>query len=327
MDALLQATAGGSIEIAPTAGPLNITVLMGGPSNERDISLLSGEAIASALERSGHGVTRADIAPVDTRALDAPGIDVVFIALHGDFGESGQVQQLCEDRRLQYIGSSPRASELAMDKAAAKQLFRRAGLTTPDWIVVEEYDPPSETAGRVAAMGLPVVLKPLNGGSSVDVTIAPDAATRDAALAELLDTYSRAMVEQFVAGRELTVSVLGGHVLPTLEIIPPGGFYDKRAKYTDCGTRYVFDHGLDDQTVRALQGAAMQAHLELNCRDLSRVDFILDRANVPAVLEINTIPGFTSHSLLPMAAAKAGISFERMVDGIAAMAAARALAG
>ena len=327
MDVPSQATAGRIVSIAPTDGPLNITVLMGGPSSERDISLLSGEAVASALESCGHRVTRADITPENTAALDCPGIDVVFIALHGDFGESGRVQELCEARGLPYIGSDPRASELSLDKAAAKQRFRRAGLVTPDWVVVEEYDPPADTAARLAELPLPVVVKPVDGGSSVDVTIARDAPARDAALADVLDTYSRAMVERFVEGRELTVGILDEQVLPVLEIIPPGRFYDKRAKYTDCGTRYVFDHGLDERTAAAVQDHALRAHRELGCRDLSRVDFILDRTGGPVVLEINTIPGFTSHSLLPMAAAEAGISFERLVDGIAAMAAARAPAG
>lgn len=324
MEAQHQARDGLAGEFPRTGEPMNITVLMGGPSAERDVSLLSGEAIAAALERVGHRVTRADITPTDTRALDAGDIDVVFIALHGDFGESGRVQYLCEQRRLPYIGSGPLSSALALDKAAAKQVFGHEGLNTPDWIVVEECHSPAASARRVAAMGLPVVVKPLDGGSSVDVTIAREQHARDEALEDLLDTYARAMVEQFVDGRELTVGIIDRHVLPVLEIIPPGSFYDKKAKYTDCGTRYVFDHGLDDRTVRRIQADAMTAHRALDCRDLSRVDFILDADNVPHVLEINTIPGFTSHSLLPMAAARVGVSFERLVDGIAAMAAERA---
>ena len=324
MEAQQQAREGLAGAIPRTGAPLNITVLMGGPSAERDVSLLSGHAIAGALEAVGHHVTRADISPTDTRALDADGIDVVFIGLHGDFGESGQVQELCEDRGLPYIGSRPRPSALAMDKAAAKHVFVREGINTPNWIVVEESRRRPETADRIAAMGMPVVVKPLDGGSSVDVTIAQDPNTRDEALETLLRTYSKAMVEQFIGGKELTVGIIDRHVLPVLQIIPPGVFYDKEAKYTDCGTRYVFDHGLDGRTVRKVQADAMAVHQALGCRDLSRVDFILDDMNVPHVLEINTIPGFTSHSLLPMAAGKVGISFEQLVDGIAAMAAARA---
>jgi len=326
MDASQEATDGPVFEFPSTDRPLNVTVLMGGPSTERDVSLLSGEAVAAALERVGHTVSREDITPQYTGALDLPDIDVVFIALHGEFGESGQVQELCEARGLPYIGSAPRASEMAMDKAAAKQIFRRAGLNTPDWMVIEESHAPAKVAKWLAELPPPVVVKPVNGGSSVDITIARDDAQRDAALDEVIDRYARAMVERFVGGRELTVGLLDGHVLPVLEIIPPETFYDKDAKYTDCGTRYVFDHGLDEATVAAVQDAAARAHQALNCRDLSRVDLILDPDNVPHVLEVNTIPGFTSHSLLPMAAAKVGISFEQLVDGIVAMAAARGAA-
>lgn len=323
MDASHQAMEGPAVEIPRTAGPLDITVLMGGPSTERDVSLLSGRAVAEALELVGHRVTRADITPQDVGALDAPSIDAVFIALHGEFGESGQVQELCESRNLPYIGSGQRASELALDKAASKQLFRRARLTTPEWMVIEEFHPPATVAEWLTELPPPVVIKPVNGGSSVDVTIARTAAQRDEALEELLDRYARAMVERFVAGRELTVSILDGQALPVLEIIPANDFYDKDAKYTDCGTRYVFDHGLDAEVVAAVRDAALRAHGALDCRDLSRVDFILDAHNVPQVLEINTIPGFTSHSLLPMAAARVGISFERLVDGIVALAVGR----
>jgi len=323
MEAVQQATEDHIVQIPRTGRALDITVLMGGPSTERDVSLDSGRAIADALERVGHRVSRDDILPTDTRALDREGVDVVFIALHGEFGEDGHVQALCEDRGLAYIGSGPRASELAMDKAAAKQVFRREGLATPDWIIVEEYDDPAEGAERVAAMDMPVVVKPVSGGSSVDVTIARDADARDRAMENLLDTYSRAMIEQFIDGRELTVGILGGQVLPIIEIVPPEEFYDKAAKYTDCGTQYVFDHGLDAGAVRATQAAALATHDALGCRDLSRADIMLDAAGTPWVLEVNTIPGFTSHSLLPMAAARVGISFDQLVDGIAAMALAR----
>jgi D-alanine-D-alanine ligase len=307
-------------EIPQTAGPLSITVLMGGPSAEREISLLSGAAVADGLEKAGHRVRRADISPGDVSALDADDIDVVFIALHGEFGESGQVQELCEQRNLRYIGSGPRASELAMDKLAAKQVFRREGLTTPDWLLVEEFDPAGPSAEALERFGLPVVLKPIDGGSSVDITIARDDATRHRALEALLDRYSRAMVERFLPGREITVGILGDTPLPALEVVPAREFYDYTAKYTDSGTRYVFDHGLDDATVRSLRDAALRAHQALGCRDLSRVDFVLDGEHTASVLEVNTIPGFTSHSLLPMAAGRIGVGFDRLVDALVAMA-------
>ena len=162
--------------------PMDITVLLGGPSSERDISLISGEAVASALEHIGHRVTRSDISPSDTSALDREGLDVVFIALHGEFGESGEVQTLCEQRGLPYIGSGPRASRLAMDKAAAKQIFKRSGLTTPDWMIVENYHSRQLVERWLEEIPPPVVVKPVDGGSSVDITIAQDAASRKDAM-------------------------------------------------------------------------------------------------------------------------------------------------
>jgi D-alanine-D-alanine ligase len=302
--------------------PLNVTVLMGGPSSERDVSLMSGEAVATALEQAGHTVWREDIAPLNTTALDREGIDVFFIALHGDFGESGDVQQLCEQRHLRYIGSGPRSSKLAMDKAASKQIFKTAGLATPDWMVIEQFHKPAMVREWLPQLPPPVVCKPVNGGSSVDVTIALDETQRDEAIDELLDIYGRAMLERFVPGREMTVGVLGDHLaLPVLEVQPDGAFYDYRAKYSDeATTRYRFDTGLDEALREQLKQQALEAHRSLGCRDLSRVDFILDENDIPWVLEVNTIPGFTSHSLLPKAAAEIGIDFVTLVDSIVAMA-------
>jgi len=321
MDETVAAKDGTVINLPQTARALDITVLLGGPSSEREISLLSGAAIAGALESVGHQVTRADISPQDVTALDREGMDVVFIALHGDFGESGEVQMLCEQRGLRYTGSDERASRLGMDKAAAKQILKRGGLTTPDWMIVEEFHSADQVARWLEELPPPVVLKPVDGGSSVDITIADDPRQRDAALEDLFDKYSRAMLERYLPGREFTVGIIGNVALPVVEIVPDGEFYDYRAKYDDdASTEYVLDHGLDEQTVRRMQADAIKAHRILGCRDLSRVDFILDPAGEPNILEINTIPGFTSHSLIPKAAAAAGISFEKLVDGIAAMA-------
>ena len=299
----------------------DITVLMGGPSNEREISLLSGAAIASALKKAGHRVRKADITPSKTSALDRKGLDVVFIALHGKFGESGQVQQLCEQRGVRYTGSGPRASQLGMDKAAAKQIFKRAGLATPDWMIIEDFHDPEQVAKWLKDIPVPVVVKPVDGGSSQDVFCCHDEPARDLAIEEVMDTYGRAMLERFLPGREITVSILGEEALPIIEIVPKREFYDYTAKYADnVGTKYVFDHGLDDETAARLTDDALTAHWTLGCRDFSRVDFILDESGVPQVLEINTIPGFTTHSLLPMAAAKAKIDLPKLVDRIVRMA-------
>ena len=319
----LDVNAAGRMGAAP-GGParsLDVTVLMGGPSDEREVSLASGEAIADGLERIGHRVTRADICRSDSLALDRAGIDVVFIALHGDFGESGEVQTLCEARGLRYTGSASQASEQAIDKAASKQIFKRAGLETPDWMIIEEFHPPDSVRQWLAEIPPPVVIKPVDGGSSVDTVIARDVARRDRAIDEMLDKYGRVMMERLVAGREITVGILGEEPLPVLEVVPAREFYDLTAKYCDdVGTQYIFDHGLSDEAVAAFQADAMTAHRSLGCRDMSRVDFILDAAGDRQVLEINTIPGFTSHSLLPMAAARAGIGFDELVGRIVEMA-------
>ena len=305
----------------PATDVLDITVLMGGPSSEREVSLLSGTAVADALQRRGHKVVRADISPADTAALDRDGIDVVFIALHGPFGESGDVQRLCEARRLRYTGSGPRASELGMDKAATKQAARRLGLPTPDWMIVEEFHSAAEVAGWLPQLGLPVVVKPVDGGSSVDVTIARTGGERAAAMDAVTDKYGRVLLERFVPGREVTVGILGERALPVLEIVPARGFYDYHAKYSDgAGTSYTFEHGLDEAVVRKAQADAMALFDALGCRHMARVDFIVDAAGAAWMLEINTIPGFTGHSLLPMAAARAGIGFDELTDRIARMA-------
>ncbi len=298
---------------------LNITVLMGGPSSEREVSLQSGRAIAEALTRRGHHVTAADIAPDDPSTLDRRNIDVVFIALHGGFGENGQVQRLCQDRKLPYVGSGPEASALAMDKVASKQRFRQAGLTTPDWIVLDSSTPAAQRSGMLEEVLPPCVAKPIDNGSSVGVTIASDEGIRDRAIADLLGKYRRCMVEKFVIGREMTVGILGDSPLPVIEIRPARDFYDYTAKYDDEATQYLMAQ-LSPAVEGHLRGAALTAHRTLGCRDMSRVDFILTDDGVANVLEVNTIPGFTSHSLLPKGAAAAGIDFGDLCQRLVLMA-------
>jgi len=300
--------------------PLEITVLTGGPSSEREVSLDSGRAVAEALRRCGHHVTAADISPDDTSALGRAGLDAVFIALHGAFGEDGQVQRLCEARGLTYVGSGPDASQRAMDKDASKRTFRQAGLATPDWALIEASQTASQRADAAAGVPPPCVVKPVDSGSSVDVYVARDGEAQAEALELLLDKYGRAMIETFISGREVTVSVLGRQPLPVLEIRPAEEFYNYRAKYSDDRTEYLVNPDLPPAVTRNLQAAGLKAHQVLGCRDFSRVDFILDGNAVPWVLEVNTIPGFTSHSLLPKAAAAAGISFEQLCDRIVRLA-------
>ena len=303
---------------------LDITVLMGGPSSEREVSLISGQAVAEALARRGHRVTTADISPEDVSALAREDMEAAFIALHGRFGEDGEVQKLCEDRGVTYVGSGPMASKLAMDKDASKRMFRQAGLTTPDWVLIEADMPPGQLECLPTKIPLPCVLKPVDGGSSVDVTIARDEATRDQTLANLLTAYGRAMIETFVSGREMTVGILDEEPLPLVEIVPAQEFYDYYAKYEDEGTEYIVAPDVPAAVVEQLQADALKAHQILGCRDFSRVDFLLTAGGEAQLLEVNTIPGFTSHSLLPKSAAAVGIGFDELCDRLVTLAMKRA---
>ena len=311
---------GHSVKSSIFVRPLDILVLMGGPSTEREVSLVSGSAVADALASCGHKVRRADITPKDTSALDSQAPDVVFIALHGAFGEDGQVQRLCEARGLTYVGSPPRASELAMNKASAKDVYRSAGLNTPQSVLLERSYQSTARTEQLAGLGLPCVLKPVDGGSSVDIVIAKDPLQRDAAVVKLLGKYETLLAEQFIKGREFTVGVLGERALPIIEIRAKQAFYDYFAKYNDDSTEYVFETGLDEATTARLLAASLAAHRALGCLDMSRSDFLLDDQGEIWILETNTIPGFTSHSLLPKAAGKVGLSFARLCEDLVKMA-------
>lgn len=295
---------------------LKITVLMGGPSSEREVSLKSGEAVAAALEVMGHQVHRADIGPESLESLRVPA-DVVFVALHGAFGEDGRVQRILEGRGIRYTGSGPAASELAMDKVASKCRFVEAEIPTPRFDVA--------TADRldevVAAWRLPAVVKPVCEGSSVDCRILRDPDSFRDALDSMTRRYGRCLVEQYIAGHELTVGVLGDVALPPIEIKTKREFYDWQAKYVDNDTEYRFDIDLPAAALESVQALSLRAHQALGCRHFSRVDWLVDReTHQPYVLEVNTIPGFTDHSLLPKAAARYGLGFPELCQRIVELA-------
>ena len=297
---------------AGTQRALRITVLCGGPSAEREVSLVSGRAVADALRRRGHQVHVTDIFPDDLSALDRP-VDVVFPALHGTFGEDGAVQAIMEARGIRYCGSDAAASALAMDKPAAKRAVGAAGVPTPRFDVVDD----GTRAEIAAAWQAPVVLKPVAEGSSVGVTIVRRTAEIAAALDAMLERYGQALIEAYVPGPELTVGVLGDEALPVVQIVTAREFYDYQAKYEDDGTEYRFDIDLPDELLREVQRLSLEAHRALGCRDFSRVDWMVDAASGrPYFLETNTIPGFTGHSLLPKAAARAGRGFDGLVERI-----------
>lgn len=294
------------------ATKLAITVLAGGPGAEREVSLQSGAAVAAALVELGHTVTVRDISPADLSALQVPA-DFVFIALHGEFGEDGDVQNLLARCGLVFSGSDTQASALAMDKAATKRRLAEAGIPTPRY-EVHRHGQDSQSLSR---WPLPAVIKPIGSGSSVDIYIVRDPAALETSLERVAGRYGAALVEQYVDGPELTVGILGDQALPVCQIRTKREFYDYQAKYVDDDTEYLFDLDLPRELLARIQGLSVQAHDVLGCRDFSRVDWMVDaRTLQPYVLEINTIPGFTSHSLLPKAAARVGISFSRLCQKI-----------
>ena len=291
---------------------LDITVLAGGPGLEREVSLLSGQAVHEALRRCGHNVIMSDIGPNDLTALDRPA-DFVFIALHGEFGEDGTVQAELEARGLPYSGTGSTASRVAMDKVLSKRRFVEAGLLTPAFEVVER----KTLAGLASRFSPPAVVKPTASGSSVDTTIARTTVDLTRAATDLIDKYGAALVETYIDGPELTVGVLDDMALPVCEIRTEREFYNYEAKYLDDDTQYLFDLDLPDSFLERLHTLSLQAYHALGCAVFSRVDWLVDGATLePYLLEINTIPGFTSHSLVPKAAARLGLSFDQLCQRI-----------
>jgi len=295
---------------------LRITVLCGGPSAERAVSLQSGQAVADALRRRGHQVSMADIGPDRLEALDQPA-DVVFPALHGTFGEDGTVQRILAERGLCFVGADARASAAAMDKVAAKSLVAADGIRTPRF---EVWDTATLSRSDECGIRLPVIVKPVDQGSSVATTIVREPDAFLPAVRAASESYGRALVEQFIEGEELTVGFVGGEALPPICIRPKRQFYDYVAKYQDNATEYLFDAGHPDTLLQQAQALSLRVFERVGCRHLARVDWMVDRAGRLWFLEINTLPGFTTHSLVPKAAARAGLSFDDLVERLVLMA-------
>jgi D-alanine-D-alanine ligase len=248
------------------------------------------------------------VGPNDLAALGIP-CDVVFPVLHGEFGEDGQLQAILEARGLPYVGCDAAASRLAMDKNASKQTWQREGLPTAPWTCLER----TTDLAAVGFPGPPAVIKPLREGSSIGVRRCRTLPELRAEVAKALSEHGSVLVEAYLEGPELTVGVLEGEALPIVEIRPANDFYDYEAKYRRDDTEYVFEPDVDPATYRLVQETAVEAFSSLGCRDYARVDFIADRKRGVQLLEINTIPGFTDHSLLPKAAARVGIAFDALV--------------
>ena len=320
---------------------MRVAVLMGGTSSEREISLRTGRGMAQAARKLGHDVVAVDAAsgrqlpagdeeaagvvagmdlePVGPAALVTAealrGVDVVLIALHGGAGENGTLQALLDLAGKAYTGSGVMASAVAMNKAMSKRVFVQAGVPTPRWLLV----PGGTTADAIdplAVGGYPMVVKPNEEGSTVGLSIPQSADELPQALQLAADHGYETLIEEFIAGRELTVAVLGDRALPIVEIRPKSGFYDYESKYTAGKSEYFCPADLPKDVAERVLELGVRAAQCLDCRGVTRVDFRLDDTDEPFCLEVNTIPGMTPTSLVPMAAKAAGMSYEQVVQAM-----------
>lgn len=295
---------------SPSRKFTNVAVLMGGPSSERAISLKSGAAVARGLQSAGYSVNQVDATGPEVR-LPA-GTEAVFIALHGEFGEDGTVQAQLQQQGIPYTGSGPEASRNAFDKRLSKRIFDRAGIPTAPYEIL------SNPAGRT--LDLPVVVKPPCQGSTIGIFKVSRESEWDQAFAESIRYDGEVLVERFIPGRELTVGIIDGTALPVIEIVAPEGWYDFDAKYTKGQSRHLCPAPLEAAIEQRCKSIALSVFQALGCRGLGRVDFRLNPDGNLFVLELNNIPGFTETSLLPEAAAAAGIGFPELCRRIMEMA-------
>lgn len=292
-----------------------IGVLMGGPSTEREISLKSGKAVFENLKQLGLDVVALDIRTADPeeniKFLKAHKIDCAFIALHGRFGEDGQVQEILDTLKIPYTGSGKLASRLAMDKIASRRILEVYGLAVPRYKVVHKLSYRSYLKSSNGFI-FPAVVKPATHGSSIGLTIIDKKEDLENALETAFNFDEHALIEEYIGGREVTVGILDNRPLPVIEIVPRGRFFDYEAKYTAGLTDYIVPAKLEQSVARKIQSVALRVHQLLGCSGFSRADMILSEKNIPFVLELNTIPGFTRTSLFPKAARVLGIEFGQL---------------
>jgi len=297
-----------------TNSTLTIALLLGGDSDEAVISQRSGLATQAALGARGHTVIPIDPAVVDLRGVDWNQFDAVFNVLHGRFGEDGQVQEILDRAGIPYTGSDAATSRLTFSKSAAKERLLQFGVPTPHYVLIHDSDPLERLRRMVEVVGYPLVIKPDTQGSSLGISIVQQPDQLDAALQRCFEFDSFGIVEQYIAGSEWTVGVLDELVLPPICIRTTRPFFDYQAKYEDDETEYLFQTDWPATAIEALQETAVAACRALGTRGLARVDLRADAARTPWVLEVNTIPGMTDHSLVPKAAAHMGIDFAELCD-------------
>jgi len=293
-----------------------IAVLMGGNSREREISLRTGTAISKAIVGLGYDVVDVDVTDgfelVDVFRKEQPAVAV--IAMHGKFGEDGCIQGLLEMLRIPYTGSGVLASSVAMDKAVCLEVAKGLGIPSAKSFLVESTEIDSPLSNKL--FDPPMVVKPVREGSTINVTIVENESELSCALAHAAKSDSRILVEKYIDGVEVTVGILNGKALPVLEIAPKEGFYDYESKYTRGRTEYIVPARIDDDVAVKLQEWSVALFDSIGCSGTARADFIVPPEGEPCFLEINTIPGMTELSLVPMAAAHMGLSFEELCEAL-----------
>jgi D-alanine-D-alanine ligase len=307
------------LEIRKKKKDILIGVLAGGVSSERKVSLKTGNNILGSLHRSGYDAFLID--PQDDDFIDGiKKVDIAFLALHGRYGEDGTVQGLLELLKVPYTGSGVLSSALVIDKILTKKIMIREDIPTPPYIEIDSGNPVKKLIhidGEIIKdMGYPVVVKPNTEGSTIGISKADSIEELESGV-RLASRYdNRVMIEKYIAGRELTVGVIGKdpQALPVIEIKPKSGFFDYEAKYTKNLTEYIVPAEIKNSMTEKIIDLSLRCHKCFSCFGLSRVDFILDKENIPYILELNTMPGMTSTSLVPMAAKAAGIDFDHLIE-------------
>ncbi len=300
---------------------MRIAVIAGGMSSEREVSLKSGEGVARALIGRDHDVRVLDLDDGLYGHLLAFRPEMVYIALHGAYGEDGRIQGMLEIMGLKYTGSGVLASAVALDKVLSKKLFGLAGIPTPRWVSLrkEQWESGAIDMLQIDALGYPLVVKPSREGSSFGMSIVRDQNDVGEALRKAFACDAEILLEEYISGKEVTVGVLGNaqlEYLPPIEIVPKNEFYDYESKYAPGGSEHIIPARIPEEALLEVGRLAVAAHQAIGCRAFSRVDLMLDGSNRPYVLEVNTLPGMTETSLLPDAARAVGLDYADLVEKI-----------
>ncbi len=290
---------------------IKIGVLGGGVSAEREISLISAQGVHEALSRSGLKAVFLDIITSDPARvkvfIKSFNLDLAFIALHGEFGEDGRLQQALDELNIPYTGSCPEASFLAMDKSLSKKIFIENKINTPSFQLYSQSESISQD------QQYPIVVKPHFSGSSLGTSIVKKSEDLGKAVDKAFSCSDKVIIEEYISGREMSLGILDEKPLSIVEIVPLNDYYDFEAKYKEGGSRFICPANLDQKVYQAIQEIGLSAHKALGCRHFSRVDLRLNQENLAYVLEINSIPGLTSHSLLPLSARSCGMNFDQLI--------------